>query len=38
MPAKAQVTNYRAGSPRKPGEGVRFGVMRFLPRGVKKRD
>jgi uncharacterized protein YeaO (DUF488 family) len=38
MAAKAQVTNYRMGTPRKPEQGVRFGVMRFLPRGVKKGD
>lgn len=34
----ARVTNYRMAMPRKPGEGVRFGVTRFLPRGVKKGD
>lgn len=33
-----KVTNYRMGTPRKRGEGLRIGVMRFLPRGVKKQD
>jgi uncharacterized protein YeaO (DUF488 family) len=29
---------FRVGSPRKPGEGLRVGTVRFLPRGVKKED
>src|SRR2546425_40100 len=28
----------RAGSPRQRGEGLRIGAVRFLPRGVSKRD
>lgn len=28
----------QAGSPRKRGEGLRVGAVRFLPRGVRKRD
>jgi uncharacterized protein YeaO (DUF488 family) len=26
------------GSPRKPGEGLRIGTVRFLPRGISKAD
>jgi len=29
---------FRVGSPRKRGEGLRIGTVRFLPRGVKKDD
>jgi uncharacterized protein YeaO (DUF488 family) len=29
---------FRAGTPRKPREGLRVGTVRFLPRGVKKED
>jgi len=29
---------YQAGSPRKPGEGLRIGTVRFPPRGVRKED
>ena len=29
---------YRLGTPRKRGEGVRVGVVRHLPRGVRKAD
>jgi len=29
---------FRIGSPRKRGEGLRVGTVRFLPRGVKKED
>jgi uncharacterized protein YeaO (DUF488 family) len=29
---------YRAGDPRSPGEGLRIGTVRYLPRGVKKED
>lgn len=32
------VTSYRYGSPRKPGEGLRIGSARHLPRGVKRID
>lgn len=29
---------FQVGSPRKRGEGLRVGTVRFLPRGVKKED
>lgn len=29
---------FRIGTPRPPGEGLRLGTVRFLPRGVKKED
>src|SRR6185503_13059883 len=29
---------FQIGSARKPGEGLRVGTVRFLPRGVKKED
>lgn len=29
---------YQAGSPRKAGEGLRIGTVRFPPRGVRKED
>jgi len=29
---------YRYGSPRQPGEGLRIGVTRYVPRGVRKAD
>ena len=29
---------YQIGSPRKRGDGLRVGAVRFLPRGVKKED
>ena len=29
---------FRVGTPRKKGEGLRVGTVRFLPRGVKKDD
>jgi uncharacterized protein YeaO (DUF488 family) len=29
---------YQAGTPRKPGEGLRIGTVRFPPRGVRKED
>jgi uncharacterized protein YeaO (DUF488 family) len=29
---------FQVGSPRKLGEGLRVGTVRFLPRGVKKED
>lgn len=30
--------SYRIGSPRQPGEGLRLGTVRYLPRGVRKTD
>jgi uncharacterized protein YeaO (DUF488 family) len=33
-----KLKTYRCGSPRKRGEGLRIGTVRFLPRGVKKKD
>src|SRR5262245_3965357 len=33
-----QVTTYRIGSPRIKTEGLRIGTVRFLPRGVPKRE
>ncbi len=35
---KLRLRTYRIGSPRSPGEGLRIGCVRFLPRGVKKED
>lgn len=32
------LTTFRIGSPRQPGEGLRLGTVRFLPRGVAKGD
>lgn len=32
------IRTYRIGSARKRGEGLRLGTVRFLPRGVKKKD
>lgn len=32
------IRSYQIGSHRKRGEGLRVGVVRFLPRGVKKQD
>jgi uncharacterized protein YeaO (DUF488 family) len=32
------VTTYRIGSPRRKGEGLRIGVTRLLPRGVRKSE
>ncbi len=32
------VGTFRVGTPRKAGEGLRVGTVRFLPRGVKKED
>jgi uncharacterized protein YeaO (DUF488 family) len=32
------VSTYRIGTPRRPGEGLRLGTVRFLPRGVPKQD
>jgi uncharacterized protein YeaO (DUF488 family) len=35
---RLQLQAVRLGTPRKPGEGLRIGTVRFLPRGVKKDD
>jgi len=35
---RLHVQTTRAGSPRQRGEGLRIGAVRFLPRGVSKRD
>jgi uncharacterized protein YeaO (DUF488 family) len=35
---KLKLRTYQIGSRRKRGEGLRLGTVRFLPRGVKKRD
>lgn len=29
---------YRAGGPRTPGEGLRIGTVRYVPRGVRRED
>lgn len=34
----SKLQTFRIGAPRKRGEGVRVGTVRFLPRGVKKED
>lgn len=33
-----RLTSVRLGTPRRRGEGLRIGTVRFLPRGVKKQD
>ena len=33
-----RLRTYQYGSPRKRGEGLRLGVTRYLPRGVRKTD
>lgn len=33
-----KLSTYRFKAPRREGEGLRLGVVRFLPRGVKKED
>jgi len=33
-----RLSNYRYGSKRRPGEGLRLGSARLLPRGVKKEN
>jgi uncharacterized protein YeaO (DUF488 family) len=38
MSAISKLATFQIGSPRKPGEGLRVGTVRFLPRGVKKED
>lgn len=35
---KLKLQTAQAGSPRKPGEGLRIGAVRFPPRGVRKSD
>lgn len=32
------LTTFRIGTPRRPGEGLRLGTVRYLPRGVPKQD
>jgi uncharacterized protein YeaO (DUF488 family) len=32
------LSTFRIGTPRQPHEGLRLGTVRFLPRGVPKRD
>ena len=36
--SRKDLGTFKAGSPRKPGEGLRVGTVRFLPRRVKKED
>jgi uncharacterized protein YeaO (DUF488 family) len=39
MPSSTiSLRTFRVGTPRKPGEGLRVGTVRFLPRGVKIED
>ena len=39
MPRRAlKLTTYRFGEPRADGEGLRIGVTRYPPRGIKKTD
>ncbi len=38
MAKSLKLRTFRAGSPRKPGDGIRIGTVRFLPRGVRKAD
>ena len=38
MKAPLKLRTYQLGSPRKRGEGLRLGTVRFLPRGVLKKD
>jgi uncharacterized protein YeaO (DUF488 family) len=33
-----KLRTFQIGSPRKRGEGIRVGTVRFLPRGVLKKD
>jgi uncharacterized protein YeaO (DUF488 family) len=35
---KARIVSYRYGSPRVAGEGIRLGVTRHVPRGVRRED
>lgn len=32
------ISTARIGTPKRPGEGLRLGTVRYLPRGVKKTD
>lgn len=32
------LSSFQIGTPRKRGEGLRIGTVRYLPRGVKKKD
>ena len=34
----AGIGTFRIGTPRQAGEGLRIGTVRFVPRGVAKRD
>ena len=36
--ATIKLRTFQLGSPRKRGEGLRIGTVRFLPRGVQKKD
>ncbi len=36
--AKLLLSTFRIATPRAPGEGLRIGATRYLPRGVKKED
>lgn len=33
-----RLSTFQIGTPRKRGEGLRIGTVRYLPRGVKKKD
>jgi uncharacterized protein YeaO (DUF488 family) len=35
---KLKLHTFQVGSPRKRGEGIRVGTVRFLPRGIRKKD
>jgi uncharacterized protein YeaO (DUF488 family) len=35
---KLRLTTFRIGTPRRRGEGLRIGTVRFLPRGVHRED
>jgi uncharacterized protein YeaO (DUF488 family) len=35
---KLKLRTFRVGTPRKAGEGIRIGTVRFTPRGVRKED
>ena len=36
--AKLKLSVFRVGAPRARGEGLRLGTVRFLPRGIAKKD
>jgi uncharacterized protein YeaO (DUF488 family) len=40
LPAKSvlKLSTFRIGEKRKPSEGLRLGTVRFLPRGIPKKD